>query len=60
MSLLTNIWGLIALVSFIWVLYDVLTRNKGLNDMMKIMWIVVALIFGVLGAILYYFIGRRR
>ncbi len=60
MSLVTNIWGLIVLASVIWVIYDVLTRNKGLSDIMKIIWIVIVLIFGILGAVLYYFIGRKK
>lgn len=60
MSLVANIWGLIALASVIWVIYDVMTQNKGLSDIKKIIWIVVALIFGILGAVLYYFLGRRK
>ena len=60
MSLITNIWGLIALASVIWVIYDVLTRNRSLSDIMKIIWILIALIFGILGAVLYYFIGRKK
>ncbi|MFZ2500208.1 MAG: PLDc N-terminal domain-containing protein [Methanosarcina sp.] len=58
--ILFDIWGLFSLISFIWVIYDLLIQNRGMNDMMKIMWIVVSLIFGILGAILYFFIGRRR
>lgn len=60
MSLVANIWGLIALASVIWVIYDVMTQNKGLSDIKKIIWIVVALIFGILGAVLYYFLGRKK
>lgn len=60
LSLLANIWGLVTFASVIWVIYDVLTQNRSMNDIMKIMWIVVALIFGILGAIFYYFIGKRR
>jgi uncharacterized RDD family membrane protein YckC len=60
LSLITNIWGLIALASVIWVIYDVMTLNKGLSDVKKIIWIVVALIFGILGAVLYYFLGRQK
>jgi uncharacterized RDD family membrane protein YckC len=60
LSLVANIWGLIALASAIWVIYDVMTQNKGLSDMKKIIWIVVALIFGILGAVLYYFLGRNK
>ena len=60
MSLITNIWGLIALASVIWVIYDVMTQNIGLSDVKKIIWIVVALLFGILGAVLYYFLGRKK
>ena len=60
MSLVTNIWGLLVLVSVVWVIYDVLMKNKGLSDIMKIVWIVVALIFGILGAVAYYLFGRKK
>lgn len=59
-DILAMLWGLLVLVSVIWVIYDVLTQNKGLSTVMKIVWILVALIFGILGAIVYYFIGRNR
>lgn len=60
MSLVTNIWGLLTLVSVVWVIYDVLMKNRSLSDIMKIVWIVVALIFGILGAAAYYLFGRKK
>ncbi|MFA0821381.1 MAG: PLDc N-terminal domain-containing protein [Methanomethylovorans sp.] len=57
--MIETIWGLIVLISVIWVLYDVLTQNKGLSTVMKIVWILAALIFGILGAIAYYFLGKK-
>ena len=60
MSMLANIWGLIALASVIWVIYDVLTQNKGLDTIKKVLWILVALIFGILGAVAYYFLGKNK
>jgi len=59
MSLLTTIWGLIALASVFWVIYDALTQNPRLSNVMKAVWIIVALLFGMLGAIAYYFLGRK-
>ncbi|AGB50520.1 hypothetical protein Metho_2369 [Methanomethylovorans hollandica DSM 15978] len=58
--MIETIWGFIVLISVIWVLYDVLTQNKSLSTLMKIVWILAALIFGILGAIAYYFLGRKR
>ncbi|WP_135612576.1 PLDc N-terminal domain-containing protein [Methanococcoides sp. AM1] len=57
--MLEAIWGLIVLVSVIWVIYDVVTQNKGLSGLMKVVWILVALVFGILGAAVYYFVGRK-
>lgn len=59
MTLLTTIWGLIVLVSVLWVIYDVLTQNQRLSTLMKVVWILAVLLFGILGAIAYYFIGRK-
>ena len=60
MSLVTNIWGLLTLLSAVWVIYDVLMKNRSLSDIMKIVWIVVALVFGILGAAVYYLFGRKK
>ncbi|MBP1909129.1 PLD nuclease N-terminal domain-containing protein [Methanolobus bombayensis] len=59
MSLTGNIWGLITLLSVIWVVYDVITQNRRLDPMKKILWIVVAMLFNILGAIAYYFLGKK-
>ncbi|WMW23042.1 PLDc N-terminal domain-containing protein [Methanolobus mangrovi] len=58
--MLETIWGLIVLISVIWVIYDVATQNKGLTNIMKVVWILAALIFGILGAIAYYFLGKNK
>jgi len=60
LSLAANIWGLLTLLSVVWVVYDVLMKNRSLSDIMKIVWIVVALIFGILGAAVYYLFGRKK
>lgn len=57
---LEQIWGIVTLLATIWVIYDVFTNNRRLSTMMKIIWVVAALLFGVLGAIAYYFIGKKR
>jgi len=58
--MLSTIWGILVLIAVIWVIYDVLTQNKGLTTVWKIIWILLALIFGIFGAIAYYFLGRNK
>ena len=60
MALLSTIIGIIAIIAAIWVIYDVLAKNKGLSDGMKVLWIVLAIIFSVITAIIYYLVGRNK
>jgi hypothetical protein len=55
----TLIW-LVALVCAVWVIYSVLVKNKGLSTGMKVVWIVCALLFSIITAIVYYFIENKR
>ena len=53
-----SIIGIIALIAAVWVIYDVLVNNKRLSKEMKILWIVCALFFSIITAIIYYLVGR--
>ncbi len=59
MVLGTIIW-VVALIAAIWVIYDVLTNNRRLSTGMKILWIVFALFFSIITAIIYYLVGRNN
>ncbi len=50
----------VALVCAIWVIYDVLVNNKGLSAGMKAVWIICALLFSIITAIVYYFVGMKK
>ena len=52
------IW-IIALLAAIWVIYDVLVNNKRLSTGMKVLWIVCALVFSIITAIIYLLVGRN-
>ena len=60
MALLNNLIGVVAIACAIWVIYDVLAKNKNLSTAAKIVWIVCALLFSIITAIVYYFIGRKK
>lgn len=55
----TVIW-LIGLICAIWVIYDVLANQKKMKVGMKVLWIILALIFSILTAIIYYFVVKKK
>ncbi len=57
--MLSTIFGIVAVLAAIWVIYDVIVNNRRLSDGMKVMWIILALFFSIITAIIYYFIGRN-
>jgi ABC-type antimicrobial peptide transport system permease subunit len=54
-----SIVGIIAIIAAIWVIYDVLVNKKNLSTGMKILWIVCALFFSIITAVIYYLVGRN-
>lgn len=52
--------GLIATISFIWVAYEVWTKNYGLSTTKKVLWTAAAFFFSIITAIAYYFIEKRN
>jgi len=51
--------GIIAFICAIWVIYDVWAVNRSEGILGKIIWTVLALMFSILTAILYYLFGRK-
>ena len=51
--------GVAAFAFWIWMLIHAIT-NKGLTDTEKIVWVLVVLFLHVLGALIYFFVGRPK
>ena len=51
--------GLLACIFWIWMLIDAI-QNKGLSDGEKIGWVLAVVFLHIIGALLYYFIGRPK
>lgn len=51
---------LIGLICAVWVIYDVAAKQKKMKTGMKVLWIVLALIFSILTAIIYYFVVKKK
>ena len=54
------LFGILGLIAAIWVIYDVLANNKRLSDGMKAVWIILAVFFSIITAIIYYLVGRNN
>ncbi len=56
---LGGILGIIGLICMIWVIYDVVAVNRKLSSTAKVIWIICAVLFSVITAIIYYFVEKR-
>ena len=51
--------GLACFAFWIWMLIHAIT-NKGLDNTERIIWVLVVLFLHVLGALIYFFVGRPK
>jgi len=58
--MITTILSIIALAALIWVIYDIFTNNKKLSTGKKILWIVCAVLFNILTAIIYFLVYKMK
>ena len=56
---INSIISIIALVCAILVIYDVLAVNKKLSTGQKVLWVVLALVFSIITAIVYYLVYKK-
>ncbi len=54
-----GIIGIVALLCAIWVIYDVAINQRRMKSLQKILWILAALFFNILTAIVYFFTVKK-
>ena len=59
MAVLNSILYVVAVLCMIWVIYDVFAKNKGLSTGMKILWTILAILFSIITAIIYYLVYKK-
>jgi len=57
--MLQTILTIIGIVAFLWVVYDVLAVNNKLSTGEKVLWIILAILFSIITAIIYYFVHKK-
>lgn len=55
----TILW-IIGTACAIWVIYDVVTKQKKMKTGEKVLWILGAIIFSIITAIVYYFVKKQK
>ena len=59
MAMFGTLFYILGVISAVWVIYNVWTKNKKDTDQMKIVWTVLAIIFSIITAIFYYFLRKK-
>ncbi|WP_456321897.1 PLDc N-terminal domain-containing protein [Palaeococcus sp. (in: euryarchaeotes)] len=54
------VFWLVGLLAMLWVIYDVLTKQKAMPDTEKLIWVIVAIFLNWIGAIIYFFVIKRE
>ncbi|OVE74653.1 hypothetical protein BVX95_01615 [archaeon D22] len=60
MALLNQLVGIIALACAIWVIYDIFANQKNMKTLHKVLWVIGALFFSIITAIIYYFVYKNK
>jgi NhaP-type Na+/H+ or K+/H+ antiporter len=55
-----GILGVVAVVCIILVIYDVFANQKRMKPEMKIVWTILAILFSIITAIVYYFAVKKK
>ena len=53
------IW-VIAIICTVWVIYDILTKQKSMDSTKKLIWIICAVFFSIITAIVYYLVVKKK
>lgn len=57
---MSSIIGILAMASFIWIVYDILSNERSMPVNNKVIWIIVGAFFNIATAIVYYFAVKRK
>jgi hypothetical protein len=58
MALNWILW-VVGIVAAVWVIVDVLTKQRSMSSGEKVVWVVCAVLFSIITAIVYWFMKKR-
>ncbi len=59
MAMTTNLLWLVGVICAVWVIYDVLAKQKSMKTGEKVIWIIAAVLFNIITAIVYYLLKKK-
>lgn len=54
-----NILYIAAVVAAVWVIFDIVTKQKRMPVLQKILWVVAALVFSLITGVVYFFVVKK-
>lgn len=57
---MVNPLWLVGVICAVWVIYDVFANQKKMKDMHKVLWVIAAILFSIITAIVYYFVVKSK
>jgi len=54
------IWWIIGVACAVWVIYDIVTFQKKMKSEHKLLWIIAAVVFNIITAIVYYIVVKKK
>ncbi|MDD3263833.1 MAG: PLDc N-terminal domain-containing protein [Candidatus Nanoarchaeia archaeon] len=60
MGFFSVLMWLVGVACAIWVIYDVVVNQKKYSNEKKLIWIICAVFFNIITAIVYYFLEKRK
>ena len=58
--IINGLFGAVALIVAVLVIYDVFANQRKMSSEMKILWTVLAIIFSIITGIIYYFVVYKK
>jgi len=57
--MIKGLFWLVGVAAAVWVIYDVWTQQRKTSQGEKIVWTILAILFSIITAIVYYFVKKR-
>lgn len=51
---------ILGIICAIWVIYDVATKQKKMKSTQRVLWIIAALLFSIITAVVYYLVVKKK